>query len=132
MASERLELAAAAAGARILRRTLSEALARRQVDEQVAGDFSLAVWEAFSNAVVHGKPKPDTRIQACIQFMPDRCSVTLVYPGDPFNVTAPALPNQWSTGGRGRYLMATLLDELDYSFEDGVTRVRLVKRLRRE
>jgi hypothetical protein len=38
----------------------------------------------------------------------------------------------WSTGGRGRFLMATLLDELDYSFADGYTSVRLVKRLRRE
>lgn len=132
MASERLVLAAAAAGARMLRRTLSEGLARRQVDEQVAGDLSLAVWEAFSNAVLHGSPQPDARIEAHIQFLPDRCSVTLVYPGEPFALTPPSLPGPWATGGRGRYLMAVLLDEVDYTFESGFTRVRLVKRFPRD
>jgi anti-sigma regulatory factor (Ser/Thr protein kinase) len=128
MRSERLELAPVSASGSILRRTLTERLGQLQIDEQSAGDFALAVTEAFSNAVNHGTPSAEERILASLHFHREQCSVTLVYPGDPFPTHSPALPPQWATSGRGRYIMSTLSDHVDYEFADGITRVRLVKR----
>lgn len=128
MVNELLELDAVTHSVRVLRRTLAERLAELQVDEQQVGDFTLAVCEAFSNAVYHGTASPEERIQACLQFWREQCSVTLVYPGEPFTPQPPALPSIFSTDGRGRYLMSVLTDQVEYEFENGLTRVRLVKR----
>lgn len=128
MQSERLELAPVTGSARILRRALTEGLDQQRVDEQSAGDFALAVVEAFSNAVHHGTSSPEARIHASLQFLRDECSVTLVYRGEPFPTTPPALPTIWATHGRGRYLMTVLADQVEYEFGNGVTRVKLIKR----
>lgn len=128
MPSERLELAAVTASARILRRTLADRLTELEVNEDLAGDFALAVYEAFSNAVHHGTASPETLIRASLHFRRKQCCVTLLYPGDPFPTTTPQLPSAWATDGRGRYLMSVLSDHVDYEFENGLTRVRLVKR----
>ena len=128
MGSERLELAAVNTSGSVLRRKVTDRLVQLRLDEQSAGDFGLAVTEAFSNAVSHGTGAPEAKIHASLQFRPGQASVTLVYPGDPFPTTTPELPSLWATAGRGRYLMTTLADQVDYEFADGITRVRLVKR----
>lgn len=130
MDSERLELAAAASSATILRRTLAQKLNEQRVDEDDAADFTLAVVEAFSNAVRHGAASPECVILASLNFQSTTCSVTLDYPGEPFRTDAPRLPAAFSTGGRGRYLMTVLTDRVDYEFRCGMTRVRLLKHWR--
>ena len=112
-----------------MRQTFRELCAGFDVPPQAADDFELALCEAFSNAVLYGSPRHDSPVQILMRVTPRRCSVVLEYPGEPFTLSPPRLPDSASTGGRGRYLMATLTDEVKYEFRQGVTRVRLTKRL---
>jgi anti-sigma regulatory factor (Ser/Thr protein kinase) len=111
----------------MLRRVVIAACRRCGADEAACDDFALAVTEAFSNAVRHGSSQPGDRVEAWIRAGRGACSVILQYPGDPFVVDAPRLPGDFSTSGRGRYLMSMLSDQVDYAFQNGLTRVRLRK-----
>jgi anti-sigma regulatory factor (Ser/Thr protein kinase) len=90
-------------------------------------DLMLAVTEAFSNAIRHGTVTPERGIDVAIACSAEDCRVTLQYPGDPFPVLPPQLPDDSSTTGRGRYLMSVLCDRVEYEFEAGLTRVSLTK-----
>jgi serine/threonine-protein kinase RsbW len=115
-------------------RTLREALARLYrefgVNPDAADDFTLAVSEAFSNAVRHGGGDRASLIEAAIAISAQSCQVTLRYPGEPFPLTPPTLPGDAATNGRGRYLMSVLADSVEYEFGEGVTRIKLTKRWR--
>jgi anti-sigma regulatory factor (Ser/Thr protein kinase) len=126
----RLNLDADLSAIRVLRQTLLRLCAEVQANEEAAGDFALAVSEAFSNAVRHGTRKADSRVEVCIHADPNSVRVRLDYPGEPFHLDEPALPDPASTGGRGRYLMSVLADEVSYHFAGGMTQMALVKRWR--
>jgi len=125
-----LELQAVPASARTLRERLAESLATFCVDQDAAGDFALAVTEAFINAVEHGVRDPRERVSAT--FRVDRRSgmLELHYAGEPFDTAATPLPPADAITGRGRYLMDVLTDRVEYQFRNGMTRVRLVKHWR--
>jgi anti-sigma regulatory factor (Ser/Thr protein kinase) len=115
--------------ARLLRAALKDLCARSTVDEDAAIDFELAAVEAFNNGVRHGNhPQTNTAtIQACLAITHTSAALELRYPGAPFNTTTPPLPDPLAGHGRGRYLMDLLTDRVEYEFQDGQTRVRLVK-----
>jgi anti-sigma regulatory factor (Ser/Thr protein kinase) len=126
MRMERLELATDSCGARVLREHLTERLAELRADEQAVVDFALAVSEAFSNAVNYGDAARG-QVLAALHYGRSYCAVTLSYPGDPFPLAAPTLPEPDATRGRGRYLMQRLSDQVEYEFDAGMTHVKLVK-----
>ena len=124
----RLSLDADLSAIRVLRQTLLRLVAETHANEEAAGDFALAVSEAFSNAVRHGVRHAPGTVEVCIHAERAGVRVTLDYPGDPFHLDEPALPDPASTGGRGRYLMSVLADEVSYHFTGGMTRMTLAKR----
>jgi anti-sigma regulatory factor (Ser/Thr protein kinase) len=113
---------------RLVRQSLLALCTELGVDGDAAGDFALAVSEAFSNAVRHGTAGAHSKVEASILLTHQAGVVALRYPGDPFPLDAPRLPEGTSTGGRGRYLMSVLADQVGYEFTGGSTRIELRKR----
>jgi anti-sigma regulatory factor (Ser/Thr protein kinase) len=128
--AERLELPVHLGSGRTLRDALARLYREYAIDADAGDDFILAVSEAFSNAVRHGTGEDGSRVEAEIRMSVASCQVTLHYPGEPFPLKPPKLPNGAATNGRGRYLMSVLADAVEYEFGDGMTRVTLVKRWR--
>jgi anti-sigma regulatory factor (Ser/Thr protein kinase) len=128
---ERLSLPADQASGRDVRQALTTLYQRCGVPGDPGDDFSLAVSEAFSNAVRHGACAEEDEIDVCLEMSAEGCRVTLSYAGEPFALDAPGLPHDTSTNGRGRYLMSVLADAVEYEFGQGRTRVVLSKRWKR-
>lgn len=124
---QNLSLDANLAAARELRLAVLTLCERVQADDTAAGDFALAVSEAFSNAVRHGVGPRQASIEALLVVNGEEARVCLRYPGEPFAVDEPRLPAPESTGGRGRYLMQILTDGVQYQFDQGMTVATLIK-----
>lgn len=124
---QRLKLDADLAAARVLRQTVIALCEHAQADETAASDFALAVSEAFSNAVRHGVGARQASIEALVEVSGNGARVCLRYPGEPFALDEPCLPEPESTGGRGRFLMSVLADRVQYHFERGMTQATLTK-----
>lgn len=125
---EHLQLPATEASSRALRQALSGLCERHSVAPPARDEFIVAASEAFANAVLHGSANPEQVIDTWIQVDGEHCHLTLTYPGDPFPLEAPRLPDDHATNGRGRFIMDTFADQVRYSFRDGLTRVDLVRR----
>ncbi|MCL6518431.1 MAG: ATP-binding protein [Armatimonadetes bacterium] len=90
-------------------------------------DLELAVGEAFSNAIKYGG---GDNIFLVVNATSSReLVVEFYYKGESFD-TAIEFPNDClsGNGGFGRYIMSEVLDDIEYLFLDGYTRLRIVKR----
>lgn len=101
--------------------------------------IELALEEALVNIIKHGYKtySGDITIQ-CILF-PQELKVTLIDHGIPFN---PCLTHEkrkeeeandlHTMGGYGVYLILTIMDQVDYQFENGCNLLHLTKKLPKE
>src|SRR4051812_23969621 len=93
----------------------------------------LAVGEAFTNVVRHAhRNRPEAQIQIQCWLRPDMLEIHFHDEGEPFDLnTVPHLnPGELRIGGRGVYLMRTLMDELSCSRRTcGGNTLRMVKHL---
>lgn len=126
--SKNLSLPIEQASGRLLRASLAQLWESFGVDRQAGEDFCLAVSEAFSNAVRYGKGRPEDRVEVTVEMSVRECRVVLEYPGEPFVAGPPALPAEYATNGRGRFLMCALSDHVEYRFSGATTCVILLKR----
>jgi serine/threonine-protein kinase RsbW len=95
-------------------------------DPEAVGDIELAVGEAFTNAVKYGRHGSATVFVDL--SMPRVLSLEMIYLGADFDTTV-TYPNdvRSADGGFGRFIMSRLLDQVDYSFENGHTILRMRK-----
>ena len=95
------------------------------LDDPVAvDDIELAVGEAFTNAVKYGR---HGRAAVYVDLsMPKVLTLEMVYLGADFDTTV-TYPDdvESADGGFGRFIMSRMLDNMDYSFEDGHTILRM-------
>lgn len=108
---------------KVVMRLASSALRANAIE-----DVELAVGEALSNAVKYGQA--DSKIAIRVETAPDHeLAVELEYPGDQFD-TCVKCPDDVrnATGGFGRFIIQHVMDNMEYRFEDGRTRLRLTKR----
>jgi serine/threonine-protein kinase RsbW len=93
----------------------------------------LAADEAVNNVIRHahqGRPDAVVRIHCLVR--PDGVEILLIDQGEPFDIDAvPHLdPGELRVGGRGVFLMRSLMDELSCEPRDeGGNTLRMVKRL---
>lgn len=91
----------------------------------------LAAGEAFSNAIRHAhRDRPDAQIQIQCWIKPGAIEVHVHDEGAPFDLNAvPHLnPGELRIGGRGVYLMRTLMDEVScFRRNSGGNTLRMVK-----
>jgi serine/threonine-protein kinase RsbW len=74
-----------------------------------------AVHEAVSNVIRHAhRERPAAQVEIQYSFCSNRIEIQVVDEGEPFDLSAfPELnPGELRIGGRGIYLMRTLMDEL--------------------
>lgn len=102
------------------------------IDQHTIDAVILALHEAVSNVIRHAHAdRPDAALQIRCFLSTDRIEIHLIDEGKPFDLDAvPDLdPAELRVGGRGVYLMRTLMDELSCEShgERGNT-LRMVKR----
>lgn len=96
-------------------------------------DIAIATTEAVSNAIIHGN-KSDVTKKVVIEIMekPDRMIINVWDEGvgfDPHTIDDPLLPeNLLRESGRGVFILKSLMDRVDYSFEKNGTVIILEKR----
>jgi serine/threonine-protein kinase RsbW len=114
-------------------RTFVEAVCHSsQVDWTTIHSVVLATGEAVTNIVRHAhKGRPHLTFQVLCEVDRETVVVTLIDQGEAFDVTqVPRLdPSELRIGGRGVFLMRTLMDEVSCQpLEQCGNRLRLVKR----
>ncbi len=121
---------ATAESARAFRKVVRDDATAAGFDQSAIPDLLLSVGEAFTNAVRYGNAVEHGGVEARIQASPSEVVVTLEYAGESFCHQIPCIADtvNLKSGGLGRMIMYTLLDEVDYEFKDGYTIVRMVKR----
>jgi len=98
---------------------------REQID-----DIRLAVGEAVSNAIRHGCPNKECdRLSVLCIGDRDKLIVEISNPGQPFDPDAIPIPDPANPreGGMGIFFMRASMDEVEYSFDETGTTVRMIK-----
>jgi serine/threonine-protein kinase RsbW len=102
------------------------------LDEHTTHSVVLACDEATNNIMRHAhQNNPDALVQIQCHLRSDAIEILLIDEGDPFDLDAvPHLdPSELRIGGRGVFLMRTIMDELTCSRRgDKGNELRMVKR----
>lgn len=105
------------------------------IDRSATNAIVLAADEGINNAIRHAHQNhPQALVQIECQLLPDGIAISLHDEGEPFDLEAvPHLdPAELRVGGRGIYLMRTLMDELTCERRgDRGNVIRMVKRCAR-
>ena len=122
----RLRLPADPAFVCVAREAASAQAAQAGLDDDARAAVSLAVGEACNNAAVHGTT-PSTIGLRCL--LSDTDFVVEIVSDTPWAEDLPpaSMPDPDSENGRGRALMAALMDEVNYYVVPGGTRIHLKK-----
>ncbi|MSU77316.1 MAG: ATP-binding protein [Gemmataceae bacterium] len=86
-----------------------------RLDRGTSHALIIVTGEAFSNVIRHAhENQPGRQIEIQLQILADTVVLTFIDQGAPFDLNAvPMLPpGELRIGGRGVYLMRTLMDEL--------------------
>jgi serine/threonine-protein kinase RsbW len=116
-------------------RTFVEAVCQaHHFERNLVHALVLVTGEAFTNIVRHAhRNVPQAQMEIRLQILPDALALTFQDQGAPFDLAAvPELaPGELRIGGRGIYLMRTLMDELTCQPRPGQNgnTLRMVKRL---
>jgi serine/threonine-protein kinase RsbW len=113
-------------------RTFIEAVCQTaEIDRCTIQNIILALGEAVTNIIRHAhREKPEASIQICCRLDAETVEILLSDEGEPFNLAAvPHLdPGELRVGGRGVFLMRTVMDELScQSQEPRGNTLRMVK-----
>jgi serine/threonine-protein kinase RsbW len=100
----------------VVARTFVESICKaRGLDQATTDAIVLATHEAANNVIRHAhQNNPDAQLQIQCCCGPDRIEVRILDEGEPFDIgSVPHLnPAELRIGGRGVFLMRTLMDEL--------------------
>jgi serine/threonine-protein kinase RsbW len=116
-------------------RTFVEAVCHaHHLERNLVHTLVLVTGEAFTNIVRHAhRNVPQAQLELRLQIFPDAVAITVQDQGAPFDIaTVPDLaPGELRIGGRGVFLMRTLMDELSCQPRPGQNgnTLRMIKRL---
>lgn len=106
-----------------------------QVDEAKISQIEMSLDEALANVVEHAYIfDAHQDIQVRVDLYPDRLEIVIRDHGRSFDSDHTPLPNikehieQRRVGGLGRYLMKTLMDEVEYQSDSFTNELRMTKR----
>lgn len=118
---------------RLIRQAVLEYARQSGFDSRDSHAITLAVGEAVGNVIKHAyKGRVDREFTVVCRADGEELEILIRDDGEPFDPgAAPDLPpEELRAGGRGLYLMRTIMDELHYGRENGSNVVRMKKRLR--
>ena len=97
-------------------------------DPDDVADMGLVIGEAFSNAVKHGGEGG----KVCVRVdtpTSRQLSIEMAYPGKKFDTTVTYPQDVLNAeGGFGRFIIHKIVDSMEYSFKNGETTLRMIKR----
>jgi anti-sigma regulatory factor (Ser/Thr protein kinase) len=114
---------------------VAEAAKEAGFNEADVNRCQLAVDEACTNIIEHGYGGEDKgKIEIACVFQPGELTITIrdqAKPFDPNGVPPPKLSTtieNLRAGGLGLYFMRQIMDQVEFSYEDGGNKLILVKR----
>jgi serine/threonine-protein kinase RsbW len=117
---------------RLVRQVVCEYALETGFDAQDAHAITLAVGEAVGNVIKHSyKGRTDQPFVLRCKAEGKALEISLSDSGEPFDPSLQPLlpPDELRAGGRGLYLMRTIMDEVDYKREGASNVVRMRKLL---
>jgi serine/threonine-protein kinase RsbW len=123
---EQLELKADPGELATARRFVDAAAARFGLHDQDRYEFTFAVNEAVSNAIEHGRPRPDGKIR--LHVAEEHGALVFEVEDHGTFAPGPAVIDPLHERGRGLAFMAATMDEVDVRRSSRGTVVRLCKR----
>jgi anti-sigma regulatory factor (Ser/Thr protein kinase) len=117
---------------RLVRNLVQEYAREAGFDRQDSHSITLAVGEAIGNVLKHAyQGCTDRRLTVSCSSSEQGVEVQILDNGQPFDPnTAPDLePDEVRPGGRGLFLMRTIMDEVEYGRKNGLNVVRMKKLL---
>ena len=116
-----------------VRRFVASFLADVGASVEISSEVLLAVGEAAANATRHGR-SPDTRSEIRVRCSLEGPSVSISIsddgPGfDPAALDVATLPDRFASGGRGLFLMRSLMDEVEVDSSEMGTEVTMFRRI---
>ena len=118
---------------RLIRQAVLEYARQMGFDSRDSHAITLAVGEAVGNVIKHAY-KGSTEQQFAVRFdaFDGGLEIEIRDEGEHFELTqTPDLaPDELRVGGRGLYLMRTIMDEIEYGREGGANVMRMRKRLK--
>lgn len=128
----RLDIPCSSEFVTIARKAVEGVCSRLALTRPEISEITLAVGEACTNAVKFSGPECQT-VELTFIISPQNLEVTVRNHGSPFGIEKggtrmPPLEDL-SEGGMGLYLISQVMDELSVTSKDGVTTLRMVKKL---
>lgn len=102
------------------------------IDEETTGALELCVVEAVNNAIEHAYGEaPGHPVEVVASLAADTLCLAIRDRGRAMPWPAPSgpAPDELHEGGRGLFIMRTLMDEVDYATVDGWNVLTLTKHL---
>jgi serine/threonine-protein kinase RsbW len=118
---------------RLVRRVVAEYADLTGLDAQSTRELMLAVDEASANVIKHSyQGDSGQRLTVTARSVEDGVEVEIQDNGAPFNPIDQPIPppDELRVGGRGMFLMQSVMDEVDYERRDGKNCVRMRKRVK--
>lgn len=103
------------------------------LDEYGKFQTQLAVDEAVTNVINHGKVEGKEKITITCQDFDEKIEITISDRGKPFNPTTFPEPNVTTSlekrkpGGLGVYFIKKYMDKVDYQYKDGKNKLILTR-----
>jgi len=117
----------------LIRSMVDEFAREAGFDSQERWKLTVAASEAVSNIIKHAyKGDSSRRLTVHCRESPGGVEFEIRHGGEPFDPGQVEVgpPEELRAGGRGLYLMRTIMDELEYRNDGGVCSVRMKKLLR--
>lgn len=124
---------------RILGMAVNKVCESLELDEVIRAHIELCVVEAVTNSIRHAyEGESGHEITVRVVADPERLEILVIDSGNPVpedRQDAPELlldqddPESVTEGGRGLFLIHTIMDEIDFGRDAGVNTLRMVKRL---
>ncbi len=116
--------------------TVQRVAERMGFDHPTSDGIELAVVEAVTNSILHGySNRPHGSVEVRVRVHSDRLVIEISDRGEPppremFDPARAVLPEGTAEGGRGAFLITSLMDDVESRSDGSGNTLRLTKRLR--
>jgi len=119
-----------------LRETIVDFLNKNNISEGCVSRIELSIYEAVVNIIEHSSPQyHDKEINVECAVQDHEILITISHYGDRFDITKAELPDiekHYKSGkmrGLGIYFIMTLMDRVEYSHNDMISTLKMIKNI---
>ena len=119
-----------------LRETVVDFLNKHHISEGCVSRIELSIYEAVVNIIEHSSPQfNDKEINIDCAVRDHEVLITISHYGDRFDITKSELPDiekHYKSGkmrGLGIYFIMTLMDRVEYSHDDMISTLKMIKNI---